>query len=289
MQINSFTPNQYQNKPSFKSIYYQANTYKDRFGVKRETQNSTCKRNDLNYDKLAKIIPLRFKDCDHVNIMPMNVSDGTESYYIFKPLAEEVGLEEFEKKYTINATDVCRDIIDTYPKRGLVQLFKGEPEELSIYRQPMFNEVPGEQAYKIVGKELECKLYELKPEYKKYFNFGVQDFQDRISNLEDKGNSVVVIRNCLRQSFGDLRAATIVYKLADKLKGPSLFITGDYDRGMPMFESALDDRFVEIEHNVWGLRDYIPTDKISIPHTEEHTIPHTPYQQFAKKYLHKLK
>lgn len=253
------TYNQAQNKKSlnFTSIYYKYNTYRDSMGVKHETQNSTCKRNDLNYQKLSKIIQLRFKDYDRVNIMPMNVSDGTEAYYISQPLIEDVGMEEFERKYSpIIATDVCEDIIESYPKRGLVQLFKGEPEELYVLREPMFNEVPGDESYRLMGCELENKLYKLKPEYRKLFKFGTQDFQDRISKLNDEGNSVVIIRNCLRQSFGDMKSAIIVSKLAQKLNGESLLITGNYDRGMPLFESALDDYFVEIDSNIWAKKDY---------------------------------
>jgi hypothetical protein len=265
MRIQSYQTN-IPNKTNtgFTSIYYNGNKYRYMYCVKRETQNSTCKRNDLNYNKLAKIIPNRFKEFDRINIMPMNVSDGTEIYYISKPLIEEMGFEEFERKCSpIYATDVCRDIIETYPQKNLVHLYKGEPEELSIYRKPMFREVsPSLANDKFIDQVLAAPLYELKPEYRKHFKFGVQDFQKRLANLQDEGNSVAIIRNCLRQSFGDFRSALIVDNLAQKLKGASLFITGDYDRGMPLFESALRDYFEEIDHNVWAKRGYKPAEKI---------------------------
>ena len=258
---------------SFGSIFYQPNQYRDIYGVKRETQNSTAKRNDLNYAKLSKIITNRFKDYDDVNIMLMNVSDGTEGYYIFQPLFEDNGPDVFEKRYKyIDATDVCSDIIETYPKRNLVHLFAGEEDELSVFRNPMFThfENPDDKL-----------LYQLKPEYRKYFKYGVQDFQERLANMSDKGNSVVAIRNCLRQSFGDFRAASVVYKVAEKLKGASLFITGGYDRGMPMFESALDDNFVEIAENVWGRKDYKPCK----PLISNRTMPTESYLAMINKCL----
>ena len=190
--------------------------------------------------------------------MPMNVSDGTEIYFISQPMIEEFGVEEFEKRIApILSTDVCGDIIEKYPKRGIVHLFKGEPEELSIFKKPMFSAVCPICYPKDIGRSDSPEpLYKLNSKYKKYFQFGTQDFQERLANMHDDGNSIVLIRNCLRQSFGDFKSATIAYKLAEKLKGASLFITGEYDRGMQLFESALDDNFVEIERNVWGRRDY---------------------------------
>lgn len=263
MEIGYYNQTYKYNQPrrqNFTSIYdYNGVKYRDTILNTRSSQNSTGKREDLDYDKLAKIIMTRFKDCDKVNIMPMNVSDGTEAYYIFKPLMEEVGPEEFERKYgKIAATDVYRKIVETYPKRGLVQLYKSEPDELRICNKPMFEQVDKSQYEDSLIKNSEYSdLYKLKPEYRKYFSFETQDFQDRLDNLHDEGNSVVIIRNCLRQSFGDMESALIVDKVARKLKGASLFITGGYDRGMPLFESALEDNFVEIAHNVWAKRDYV--------------------------------
>ena len=281
-----------QNSVNFTSIYYVQNEYKDCHGVKRETQNSTGKRLDLNYRKLARIIPLRFAKFDRINIMPMNVSDGTEAYFISQPLIEELGTEEFERRISpIVSTDVCGDIIEKYPQKGLVHLFKGEAEELCVHKKPMFKQVPKRYYQKnSFYDNIPEALYELKPEYKKYFKFGTQDFQERIANMHDEGNSIVLIRNCLRQSFGDIKSATIVYMLADKLKGASLLITGDYDRGMPLFESALDDHFVEIDHNIWARRDYNPntTKKTEITGQTENTAEYVKSQNSISKFLNKL-
>lgn len=278
---------------NFTSIYYQWNEYKDSNGVKRETQNSTCKRKDLNYQKLAKIAKHRFSHFDRINIMPMNVSDGTEIYFISQPMIEEFGFEEFEKRISpIESTDVCGEVIEKFPQRGLVYLFKGEPEELSVYRKPMFRVVyPIQYPNDIKYDDSPESLFKLKPEYRKYFKFGTQDFQERLGKMHDEGNSIVVIRNCLRQSFGDIKSATIAYKLAEKLKGASLFITGDYDRGMPLFESALDDNFIEIEHNVWGRRDYKPREikKPEILPLNEITAEHIKSRYSIVEYLKSLK
>ena len=239
---NNIFYNNYCKSPAFTSIDFQETWYTDSKGIERLTHNDTNRREDLNYANLAKIINERFQDCDNVNIMPMNVSDGTEAYFIFKYLAEEVGLDTFEKKFKkINATDVCENVIEKYPKKGVVKLKEDEFDELNINGDPMFEKTDGD-------------LYALKPKYKKYFNFETQDFQERLKHLEDNGNSVVIIRNCLRYSFGNFGAAHIVRTVNKKLKGNSLFITGDFDRGLSDFELVLRDNFVEVDRNVWAKR-----------------------------------
>ena len=80
---------------------------------------------------------------------------------------------------------------------------------------------------------------------------------ERLRNMKDEGNSVVIIRNCLRQSFGDIASSNIVCELDKKLNGASLLVTGDYDREhMPFFMDMLESCFKEIGHNIWGKIDY---------------------------------
>ena len=67
-------------KPSFKSMGFTFGTYRDCFGINRETQNPTALRKDINFDDFADITKLRFRNFDTVNIMPMCVSDGMEAY-----------------------------------------------------------------------------------------------------------------------------------------------------------------------------------------------------------------
>lgn len=243
---------------AFTSIYYKGNEYRDMFGAKHQTQNSTCKRTDLDYKRLAEISKERFGDFERVNIMPMSVSDGTEAYFVGKSFIEENGMDVFEKKYSpIKSSDVCKDIINKYPKKRLVHLFKGEPEDLTVFNDPMFKPVSlFEYPQQIFDTTCDEPLFKLNQKYQKHFEFETMDFQKRLANMNDEGNSIVLIRNCLKQSFGDMKSAIIAYKMADKLKGASLLVTGDYDRGMPLFESAMDDYFVEIEHNVWAKKDY---------------------------------
>lgn len=49
----------------------------------------------------------------------------------------------------------------------------------------------------------------------------------------------------------------LLWKLVDKMKGASLLVTGGYDMDrMPYFKSAMQDYFIQLQPNVWGLKDY---------------------------------
>lgn len=258
-----FQPYTYHKLPSsnvsFGSLPYWSNSYTDVNGIVRSTQNTTEKRSDLNYKKLAAILGTRFKNYDKVNIMPMNTSDATELYYISEALVERCGFDIFKKKYTpIYATDVCSDIIERYPKRGIVYLREDEVNELTrILKSEDASKYRDISLGKSYCKPGFYKLFSVKDEYKELFEFGVCDFQERIRSLNDKGNSVAIIRNCFRQSFGDVESSSIIYKLSKKLNGASLLITGSYDREhMPFFTEALKANFEEIDRNVWQKRGY---------------------------------
>ena len=101
-------------------------------------------------------------------------------------------------------------------------------------------------------------LYKIAPKYRENFEFNVQDFNKRIDEIEDKGNSVIVLRNTLYQSYGDgYESQILISDLANKMKGGSLLVVGGYDMAhMPNLKKALRDYFVELQPNVWGLKDY---------------------------------
>lgn len=234
--------------------------YNDHFGFPRTTQYSTSRRDDLDYDKAAKIIQKRFKEFDVVNIMPMNVSDGTEAYCLANALIKNEGYDVFEKRYSqIKASDVCPDIINNYGRQGLLHLNNDERYIFNDIDKTILREVNREDYTRFIIPQIgePEKLYKLNPEYTKHFDFSISDFQTRLPSIKDEGNSIVLIRNCLKQSFGDNFSFVLklVNQLETILKGNSLFITGDYDiKNMPKFREYLKNCFQEIEHNIWELK-----------------------------------
>lgn len=251
---------------TFRSLGYTPTYYTDVYGTDRATQNTTGIRQDLDYEKLARIIQTRFKDCKNVNIMPMNVSDGTEAYCVANAIIRNEGLEKFKQKYSpVKATDVSLSVIENYGKKGLLHLYN---DELFMFDNLGINalEATEREYYKeyiLFQSSYPDGFYKLNPDYSKLFQFETMDLQKRLASMKDEGNSVIFIRNCLKQSFGEIGAPIIIAKAANALKGSSLLITGGYDTNMQIIKEALQNYFNEISSNIWELKQKPNTLNVS--------------------------
>lgn len=213
---------------------YRFTSYKDCNGEYRQTQNTTGRREDLDYERFARLVKQRFSKFDKINIMPMNGSDGTEAYLIAHYLLKAFGEKEAcEKIFPIKVTDVDSFIIDNFGKKGIIAL---KPDDIEAFGEDFdkyFEEIPFSELPKICfGYSLTTRAFKLTPFFRNLFEFKVQDFQERIKDFDDQGNSVVIIRNCLAQSFGYIDSMLVVSQLEKKLKNSSLFLIGQYDRDM---------------------------------------------------------
>lgn len=245
-------------KPSFKSMGFTFGTYRDCFGINRETQNTTALRKDINLDDFANLTKWRFRNFDTVNIMPMCVSDGMEAYMFSNAIIKKEGIEKFKKKYRVTASDVMPNVINNYAKNGLLHLYDNEVSLFDGLGMDVLKEVSQEDYIdKIVPQATyPDKLFKLSDEYRELFDFHVEDLQSRVYDLKDKGNSIILIRNSLRQSFGGIKSAIILHSLRMRMNGASILITGDYDRNLRHINDTLKDCFVELAHNIWGLKEY---------------------------------
>jgi len=258
MRVNFNTVSYCKYKPSFGSMGFTFGNYRDCFGINRETQNTTGVRGDINLKEFADIAKWRFRNFDTVNIMPMCVSDGTEAYMFSNAIIRKEGLEKFKSKYCVTASDVMPNVINNYAKNGLLHLYDNELSMFDGIGIDVLREVNLEDYKdKIIPQDsYPDRLYKLSDEYRKLFNFHVEDLQSRILDLKDEGNSIIPIRNSLRQSFGSITSVSIIYKLKMVMRDASILITGDYDRKLQFIDTALKDCFVELAHNIWGLREY---------------------------------
>ena len=100
MQILPISQN-YKNQTNFKSMGFTFSCYKDIYGIERETQHTTGIRNDISLVHFANILKYRFKFFDKVNVMPMNVSDGTEAYTFANAIIRNEGMDVFKQKYIL--------------------------------------------------------------------------------------------------------------------------------------------------------------------------------------------
>ena len=256
MRVQSVITPCINNNLSFGSLDFNSYEYVDYKGKLRKSQCTTGRRTDLNYDNAADIIIKRFRDFDNVKIMPMNVSDGTEAYFLANSIIRKVGFEEFKKRYApICASDVYAPVIKSYPANGIVFFNKEEFSHFNNQRKILFRKVnPKIYETSVINPiDLQYKnLYKLMPDFRNCFNFQAIDLQKRLKLLKDQGNSVILIRNCLYHSFGEGESIEIIKKVASKLKGESLFIIGGFDRvKMPEFMTAMNKYFKEIDYNIF--------------------------------------
>ena len=242
------------NRTSFTSLF-RLSSCQDSFGVYHITQNSTECRDDLNYDELAKIAKKRFEKYEKINIMPMNGSDGTESYCIANSILKIFGESESKKRiFPIVVSDIDPDIIENYGKKGIIAL--GEKDEnlfgknLSKYFESTnMSELPDIAIY-----PKNAKAYKLKPEFKENFKFEVMDFMNRLTNIKDEGNSIILIRNCLAQSYTRLERTFLFCELDNIMHNNSLFVIGGYDRAnIPNLVNELKTYgFKEVGKNIFS-------------------------------------
>ncbi len=240
--------------PAFCSLVRMTN-YVDINGVKRSTQNSTSFRDDLNYNALAKIIKKRFNGFKKINIMPMNGSDGTEAYCIANEIIEVFGLRTAKKKiFPIDVTDVDSFIIENFGKKGVIAFSDRDIEGFGYSNiLDYFEKIEESELPKGVIYHMEtCNPLKAKPKFKNLFNFTVMDFQERLKTIKDYGNTIVIIRNCLAQSFGE-DTAKIIGQVSKVLKDGSLLVIGGYDRQelIDMDSWLKSSDFYEIHRNIF--------------------------------------
>ena len=247
---------------NFTSLF-RLSSYTDCYGRDRYTQNTTAKRDDLDYDECARLMKRRFAKFDKINVMPMNGSDGTESYLLAHSILKVFGEKEAKKKvFPIIVSDVDPFIINKFGKKGVVAL---EPEDIKAFGDKFdkyFEEISMDELPKIVnGYSSSAKAFKLTPYFRSLFEFRIQDFQKRIGKVEDKGNTVILIRNCLAQAFGYVESMLLTAKIGDNLKGASMFVIGGYDRAnmkrfVPDMQALLN--FKEVGMNIFSKKANTP-------------------------------
>lgn len=201
-------------------------------------QNTTCVRQDLDWDKLNKLIIQLGKKKKRVNIYSIACSDGTEPNAVAIKLLKKIRSKDESKFFPIFASDIDEFMIDCcksskmglYPvdierlgKKGLDKFLTFSEAPLVCPPQWGLNDV---QNYKIKDKLKNC------------VNFETEDLLKVLKRINDEGNSVVMCRNVLPHMGCSWHFA--VSSASINLKEGSLFVLGDYDhKKIPILESTL--------------------------------------------------
>ena len=284
---NSVNHSTLNNKPVFTSLPCFFDDYTDTNGISRSTQHTTDLREDLDYKNVAKIIHREIKRnlrknfknnivslfkktsqsdlgdicAPKVNIYCMAGSDGTEAYALANAIIEEMGFKKAKKYvFPIKVSDACENIIEEYGKKGIIYFYDDEINKLKSikkYLKPtgnIYNYNPAGNT-KIEMKDL--KEYEITQEFRDCFTFETADFQEKIKNfpLAKKNEfNIILIRNCLTQSFGSIQTTVLLNDMPNHLPSGSLVIFGDYDtkRKMPLVFQYREGLFpIDTKNNIF--------------------------------------
>ena len=273
------------NRTSFTSLF-RLSSCKDSFGVERSTQNSTSSRDDLNYDELAQIAKNRFKEYEKINIMPMNGSDGTESYCIANSILKTFGESDAEKRiFPIIVSDIDTDIIENYGEKGIVALGEKDENLFGKNLSKYFDSINLSELPDIARYPKDAKAYKLKPKFRENFKFEVMDFMNRLKTTKDEGNSIILIRNCLAQSYTRLERTFLFCELDNIMHNNSLFVIGGYDRAnIPNLVNDLKTYgFKEVGKNIFSKNSNI-YNKFAEPMIKQKNF----FSDFIRKIKNKL-
>ena len=152
---------------NFKSIRYRYSHYEDCYGITRETQNTTCVREDLDCHELAKIIKKNFKNIDKLSLKPMNASDLTETYAVTSALIDAFGFKTVQEKFSpILATDVDSYIINKFGKKGVIGLTPKDETQIGKKNIKKFFEKISQEPFKEKnGETIEEKYKRMEGHY----------------------------------------------------------------------------------------------------------------------------
>ena len=270
--------NSYSNKNlSFTSLPCTLDGYTDVYGNHRSTQHTTTLRNDLDYDKVGKIVHEHINSVKHKNledkirsyfvntsnldssdtripkvtIYSMAGSDGTEAYAIANAIIKRIGFENAKKYvFPIKVSDVCENIIKDYGNKGRVYFLDNEIDKLKSikpYLEPTGKIMRGDN----------LKEYKISQDFRNCFTFETADLQEQIEKFpKPKKNelNIVIIRNCLAQAFGAIETSILLEKIPQHLPKDSLVIFGDYDTKIKMpdvFHYRKDLYPIDTENNIY--------------------------------------
>ena len=185
----------------------------------------------------------------------MNGSDGTESYCIANSILKTFGESDAEKRiFPIIVSDIDTDIIENYGKKGIVALGEKDENLFGKNLSKYFDSINLSELPDIARYPKDAKAYKLKPKFRENFKFEVMDFMNRLKMTKDEGNSIILIRNCLAQSYTSWERSLLLSELDNIIHDNSLFVIGGYDRAnIPDFVQELETYgFKEVGKNIFS-------------------------------------
>jgi len=214
--------------------------------------NSWLFRDDVDWKKLTKFETANFADKDKVNVVMFAVSDGSEAYT--KIISHyENNPKQAEKFLPITAYDIDSEILKA-AKSGLINTCLVDRMLLQINSEN-YNDYFTETDKKLVipkdGDVQAVKTFKAKKILTKNVRFLQGDMFQKISEIQDNSNTVLMCRNILGYFWND-KIEKFISRASDVLKSKSLFVIGDHDiKCFDMKSCLVRHNFCEVFKNVY--------------------------------------
>lgn len=221
----------------------------DEFGC-----NSWLFRDDMDWKKLAEYEITHFKDKEQVNTLMFAASDGSEAYTNIISLYENSKAQDDAKKFfPIMAYDLDDEIVKA-AKSGYIKTCLNDRMQLQMkcnnYEDYFENTDKKLEIAEDKGLQRE-KTFKVKDILTKNVNFHQGDMFEKIQELKDNSNTVLMCRNILGY-FLDDKIEEFIQSAAKFLKSGSLFAIGNHDTRFFDIKSCMEHfGFKQIFHNLY--------------------------------------
>lgn len=218
--------------------------------------NSWLFRDDIDWKKTAAYEANLFKNKDKVNIEMYAASDGSEGYTKIISLYEHFGYDNSsaaEKFFPIMAYDVDEEILKA-ANSGLLKTSLVDRINMQVFCENY------EDYFAKSDKELEIsedlklqaeKTLRVKNKLTKNIKFMQGDMFQKISEIKDESNTILMCRNILGY-FLDDKIEGFIKMASNVLKKGSLFEIGGHDSRVFNIKSCMENNgFREILKNVY--------------------------------------
>lgn len=181
-------------------------------------------REDLDWDRLTKLIENKYKNCDKVHVFNDACSDGHEPISLAIKLQERMG-DKSKKFFPIEASDYNSDNIKN-AKNGVLGISNEELYQINYATNGNYRD------YFDFAKRTNYQddlALSPKPDIQKKINFKQGDIFQNIEKMP-KSNNILLCRNFWKYlpKTGN-NAEKLAQKLSDKLDSTSLVVIGEHD------------------------------------------------------------
>ena len=218
--------------------------------------NSWLFRDDLDWRNTTKYEAKLFKDKDKVNIEMYAASDGSEGYTKMISLYEHFGRENpeaAEKFFPIMAYDIDNEILKA-AKSGLLKTCLADRMSIQMYCED-YEDYFGPADKKIdIDNDIKLqaeKTLTVKDKLTKNIKFMHGDMFEKIKELKDESNTILMCRNILGYFLND-KIEEFIKLASEALKSNSLFEIGDHDSKFFNIKSCMERYgFKQVMKNVY--------------------------------------